>query len=357
MGLFDGRHGSGTGSSAHVARLLEAPVILVLDCAHSSATIGAVALGLQRFDPHVNVAGVILNRVASPRHRQTVVDAVQSAGIAVLGVIPRDENLVLSSRHLGLTGPDHPGWTSVVDAAATSMERNVDLDAIEALANAAPPLHAADDIGVRENTGRSVRIAVARDEAFWFYDYTTLETLTDIGAELVYYSPLHDDFPAVDAAFIGGGYPELHATGLAANTAALRSFRDRISAGMPTYAECGGLMYLCDALHVGNERVELVGAIPAAVTMREKRTALRYVQAETLTDGPMFIRGQDVRGHEFHYSSIEYERSSYAYSFDDEREGFSNANVHASYLHLHLGAQRHALERFVNAAKNFGGCA
>jgi len=354
MGLFDGRHGSGEGSSAHLARVLEAPVVLVLDCAHTSTTIGAIALGLARFDPRVRVAGVILNRVASDAHAATVRKACAHAGVAVLGVVPRNERLTIESRHLGLHGPQGDAWLALRDAAAETIATHVDLDALLAIARGAPPLARAAPV-VRLDAPR-VRIAIPRDDAFWFYDESSLDALRDAGAELVAYDALHGTFPSdVAAAYVGGGYPELHAAALAANRPAREGLRRALEAGMPAYAECGGLMYLGDALETDGATHAMVGAIASTATMLPRRSRLRYVEADAVADGPMFRAGERVRGHEFHYSQTRYAHDAPAYRIGDEREGHLAQHVHASYVHVHLGAHPAAAERFVARAAAFGG--
>jgi cobyrinic acid a,c-diamide synthase len=350
MGLFDGRHGSGEGSTAHVARILDAPVVLVLDCAKTSATIGAIALGLARFDPRLRIAGVILNRVASDRHAATVCDAVRSAGLPVLGAIRSDDGIALESRHLGLNEPGSEAWEAVVERIADAVERAVDLDALLAAANRVPSLPPQMPAASRE---ASVRVAIARDEAFWFYDEASLDALRDGGAELVPYSPLRDPFPDVDAALIGGGYPELHAPALEANVAARGGLREAIAAGLPAYAECGGLMYLGRDLAVPGGTHAMVGAVPGSAVMSQRRSALRYVEAHALRDGPLFVAGDRVRGHEFHYSTMTYATASPVFEFGAEREGYARAGVHASYVHVHLGAQPRGVRRFLDAARTF----
>ena len=356
MGLFDGRHGSGEGSSAHVARLLGAPVVLVLDCAKASTTVGAIAYGLAHFDPQIRVVGAILNRVASDRHAATVRDAVERAGLTVFGIIRRDERIGLPSRHLGLVEPGADGWQASVDAAADAFASGVDLDGLLAVAASAArlELEAADErVGKRE---RPVRIALARDEAFWFYDEGSLEALTAAGAEFVPYAPLRDPFPAdVAGAFVGGGYPELHAPALAANTGARDGLRRAIAAGMPAYAECGGLMYLGEALETPDGTHAMVGAVPAVSTLGERRSRLRYVEARTLGAGPLFAEDEIVRGHEFHYSHTRYTTDAPAFAIDGEREGFRARDLHASYVHVHLAAYPRAVDSFLGAARAFGG--
>lgn len=352
MGLFDGRHGSGDGSTAHVARLLDAPVVLVLDCAKASSTVGAIAHGLATYDARVNVAGIILNRVASAAHARTVRDACERANLPVLGIVRRDERLVLPSRHLGLDSPENPHWDAAVHAAANVIAEDVDLDEVLAIARMAAPLAQMPQPLVTEPIAR---IAIARDEAFWFYDEGSLETLRNAGAQLVPYSPMRDPFPDVDGAFVGGGYPELHARALEENTGARTRLRGAIEAGMPVYAECGGLMYLGGALDTQAQRYAMVGAVPAVSTMSEKRSALRYLEPTVLHDGPLFRRGDAVRGHEFHYSRTAYEHDAPVYDIDGQPEGYRRENLHASYVHVHLSAYPQAAAQFVQAARAFGG--
>jgi len=368
MGLYDGRHGTGEGSSAHIARLLAAPVVLVLDCAKASATIGAIAYGLAHYDPYVRVAGAILNRVASDRHAATVRDAVRRAGLEVFGTVRRDERIGLPSRHLGLVEPGADGWERSISAAAEAFANDVDLDSLLEHARSAPPLaQAAPHLGMIDEASAGAprrcdeqtldaRIALARDEAFWFYDEASLEALVEAGAHFVPYSPLRDPFPTnVVGAFLGGGYPELHAPALAANGAGRDGLRRAIAAGMPAYAECGGLMYLGEALETPSGTYPMVGAVPAISTLGERRSALRYVEARALGAGPLFVDDEVVRGHEFHYSRTRYAMQTPAFAIDDEREGFRAANMHASYVHVHLGARPHTARAFVANARAFGG--
>ncbi len=352
MGLFDGKHGSGDGSSAHIARLLSSPVVLVLDCAKSSSTIGAIAFGLAHYDPRIKIAGVILNRVASDRHASTIRDACHQAKIPVLGVLYRDECLILPSRHLGLCPPNDEAWSDAREAVTQAVCESVDLDALLVIASQAPAISYLPATALR---AEHVRIAVPRDDAFWFYDEGNLEMLQDAGAEIVNYSPLRDAFPKVDAAFIGGGYPELHAEQLEANRGARNGLRCAMEAGMPTYAECGGLMYLGRTLETSGTSFEMVGAIPAISTMSSRRSALRYVEAKALGEGPLFSVGSHVRGHEFHYSKTRYDRIAPAFLLNEEQEGYLGRNVHASYLHVHLASYPKAVSRFLSRASEFAG--
>ena len=352
MGLFDGRHGSGDGSAAHLARLIGAPVVLVLDCAKASSTVGAIAYGLKHFDARITVAGAILNRVASDGHAQTVRDAVVAAGIPVLGVLRRDERMTLPSRHLGLVGPHDEGIALAYAAIADAVAREVDLDAFCAIAATAKTTRIRSPGGPRRRPNENVRVAIARDEAFWFYDEASLDALTDAGATLVPYSPMRDAFPAVDAAF--------HRRGVSGNACgrtgkkrrrARARLREAIADGMPVYAECGGLMYLSRALETADGVFEMVGAVPAISTMSARRSALRYVETAAVAGGPMFAAGDRVRGHEFHYSTTCYESESPAFAVGDAMEGYGTPTLHASYVHVHLASQPDAVARFVASAR------
>jgi cobyrinic acid a,c-diamide synthase len=356
MGLFDGRFGTDAGSTDAAARALDAPVVLVLDCGKASATVGAVALGLATYEPRLRVAGAILNRVASDKHAESVIDAVRRAGIPVLGIVRKHAALAFPERQLGLDAPTQADGDAFRAAAADAVEAGVDLDALLAIAADVPPIVIASERAAA--AAPRVRIAVARDEAFWFYDEGSLDALRDAGAELVPYSPLRDAFPRdVDAAFIGGGYPELHAAALSDNLAARDGLRAAIAAGMPVYAECGGLMYLGEQLVTASGTFAMAGVVPATSTMRDKRSALRYVETRVLRDGPMFAAGEHVRGHEFHYSTVAYTREQPAYEIEGASEGFASAGIHASYVHVHLAGLPGAVARFVAHAQAYAAAA
>jgi cobyrinic acid a,c-diamide synthase len=290
--------------------------------------------------------------VSSSRHATTVADAVRSANIPVLGVVHRDEQLTLATRHLGLIDPADSASVRVYAALAQTVERAIDLDALVALASNVTPF-AFEPVARMHQSATAVRVAIARDEAFWFYDESSLEAFVDAGAELIAFSPLRDPFPSVDAAIIGGGYPELHAAALAANRSARDPLQAAIHSGMPVYAECGGLMYLSRGLEVGDDVHPMVGAIPAISTMSARRSALRYVEATSVHDGPIFAAGQMVRGHEFHYSTTRFECDAPAFAIDESMEGFADSNVHASYVHVHLSAHRSAINRFLSRARTY----
>jgi len=365
MGLFDGAIGRhGTASTAHVARLLDAPVVLVVDVSGASRSVAATVLGFASFDPDVRLAGVVLNRVATRRHEDEIRAALAPTGIPVLGALGRNEALSTPSRHLGLV----PAVERAADARAAvgllgeQVAEGVDLEAILRVARSAPPLDAVAWDPEREvervDAGRPVRVASAGGRAFSFRYRETDELLAAAGAEVVDLDPLHDELPAgTDALYLGGGFPEVYAEGLAANIALLGQVRDTVTAGVPVVAECAGLLYLCREL--GGHR--MAGVLDAAATMTGRLT-LGYRQARTAAWTLVAEPGELVTGHEFHRTRVEPGHGDTpAWAFDDlgyggRTEGFTAgppgapATVHASYLHVHWAGHPLAAERLVRAA-------
>ena len=336
MGLFDGRAGPPpNGSTAEVATLLQAPIILVLDARAMAQTAGAIVRGLTSSMPGVRIAGVILNRIAGEAHAAMCRTAIEDiAGVPVLGWLPRDPAISVPERHLGLVQADEQ------TIEFEKLTEHIDLDALLDIARAAPPLDIAEP-SVIVAKPRAV-IGVARDKAFSFYYEDSLDLLRAYGAEIKFFSPLSDEAPPEDAGFLyfGGGYPELHAAALASNRSMLEGVR---AFTKPIYAECGGLMYLCEGM---------VGLIPAVAEMSQKLT-MGYRELEVLADSPLAAKGQRLRGHEFHYSTIKMTGpTEAAYRLGDGRtEGVITQNVLASYVHVHLGSDPRLAERLVNTAE------
>jgi len=354
MGLFDGRAGPHDDSStAAVAKLLGAPVIVILDVRAMAQTAAALALGAARLDPTLDVRGFVLGRVASASHTRSATAAVEAAtGLPVLGTLPTDERLALPERHLGLvTAAERPLDPALVAALADAAERHLDLERIWDLATAAAPLAMPLEAPPARATPR-LRIAMARDEAFSFYYEDSLELLEREGAELVPFSPLRDESlpPGTRGIYIGGGFPELHARALAANTAIRAAIRDAAAQGTVVYGECGGLMYLGGTLaDMDGERHEMVGLLPLRTRMRRARAALGYRSVTALRASPLLEAGETVRGHEFHWSELEepLPAATAAYSVAElggAAEGYAAGRVLASYVHLHL-ASRPAMAR------------
>src|SRR5262245_16327066 len=305
MGCFDGVDGATEeGSTAQVAKWLGAPVVLVLDAGAMARSAGAVALGFERFDPALRVAGVIANRVGGGTHARWVGDAIRGACRAEpAGAIGHARELVMPERHLGLhTAGDGALTAELISRLGEAVEQGLDLDRVLALAAPLdlPPVPPHAEPALR------ARVGVARDAAFQFYYAENLDLLRAAGAELVAWSPLADaEVPDVDGLYLGGGYPELHAERLADNAAMRKSVRRFAEAGRPIYAECGGLMYLADSLEDAAGRVHpMAGLLPAAVRMREHRLTLGYAEVTLAAATLLGPAGTVVRGQEFHASTL-----------------------------------------------------
>jgi cobyrinic acid a,c-diamide synthase len=362
MGLFDGRSGAGNaGSTAEVAVLLRAPIVLVLDIARQARSAAALALGFQRFDPAVPLAGFILNRAGSARHTDLVRKEVEHAtGLPVLGAMPRDAGLELPERHLGLTPSQEVEQSlATVERLADAARLHLDLNRLTELAGSAPPLPAAADelLGLaNQSPGERRCLAIARDEAFSFYYQDNLDLLELAGARLLPFSPLGDDELPLEAEglYLGGGFPELHAERLAANTAMLRSVRRAAEAGLPIYAECGGLMYLAEGIvDFDGQQHAMSGLIPCSVGMQPRRSRLGYVELEARRQTLLSAAGARLRGHEFHWSAIvsgQERANAYQVLGEEPRiEGFARKSLLASYVHLHFGSAPELAERFVGS--------
>lgn len=367
MGLYDGRTGGGEqGSTAQVAKLLSLPVLLVIDAGRLARSAGAIALGYRAFDPDVRIGGAILNNVASERHGEALREAVEGgAGIPVLGMLPRDEGLALPERYLGLI-PTVEGHTAerFFERAREVVARHVDLDRVLAMAEAATGAVGAGAMnraptGLFPDAQQAVRarIAVAMDRAFSFYYQDSLDLLCAWGAEIVPFSPLDDAaLPAnCGAVYIGGGFPELFAAELAANGAMLESLRRAAADGHLIYGECGGLMYLGEALtDADGTRHRLAGLLPITSTMSRSRLTLAYWDLRTRGGGPLWPAGMRLRGHEFHWSAPDRapqpEEALYELEGVGRMEGFKRGSVAGSYVHLHLGADPRLAPAFVGAA-------
>ena len=366
MGLFDGKDGaSEKGSSAEIAKMFQLPVVLVLDAAKSARSIAAVVLGFELFDPELSLAGVILDRVAGERHFQMLQSAISSCcRTPVLGWLPRDQGIAIPERHLGLQGAEElntPGGPERYrDTLASLAERHLNLDLLSSLP-------CGFDFGsIRPADVRieapSVRIGVARDPAFSFYYEDNLDLLRQSGAEIVSFSPLEDAVlpEDLDALYLGGGYPELHAPQLSLNYSMLLAIRRFAASNRPVYAECGGMIYLSQRLKIADGSThEMAGVLCFSIEMTGKLEKFGYVTVELTRDCLLGERGMVVRGHSFHYSRIVDAPSmptsyclGYSLSRKQEDEGFSLGNVLASYVHLHFRAAPQIARHFVEFAKS-----
>ena len=368
MGLFDGIGGaSDEGSTAQVARLLGAPVVLLVDAKGQARSVAALVKGFAGFDPEVKIAGVIFNNVASDTHGRILRDAVEShlPEVRVLGCIPRDESLSIPSRHLGLfTVDENPLPAEFLDHLVEVVREHVDLGILWTVAT----LHGAPDFKSRQESPRlePVRIGVARDAAFCFVYEDNLRLLRQAGAELVEFSPLADTGLPEEIAglYLPGGYPEVFADVLASNGSMKDAVRDAVERGMPVYAECGGFIYLSRGVNDlrGDEEIfhEFIGIFPVSTRMLPRRKALGYREAELAADAIIGPAGTIARGHEFHYSEMETMPPEVERLYRVRRagvdlgtEGYRHQNCLASYIHFHFGSNPGMAEAFVESCRKY----
>jgi cobyrinic acid a,c-diamide synthase len=356
MGLFDGRLADGHGSTAQVAGLLGAPVVLVVDCRGQSRSLAALLHGFRSFDPEVRLAGVVLNQVGSERHETVLRAAADEAGLPVLGALPRRDALAVPSRHLGLVTAAEHGAAAVAAVAAMAelVAAHVDLDAVVQLAEPLPPgpaWSAADAVHAvaRAQDRPAPRTAVFGGPAFTFGYAEHVELLTAAGAEVVVVDPLRDEtLPDGTAALVlPGGFPEEHVAALGANEGLRAAVATLAASGAPLHAECGGLLYLCESL----DDAPMCGVLPARAAMTGRLT-LGYRDAVALTGSPLFPAGARVAGHEFHHCAVTPAAGSApAWGWRGAApEGWVLGGVHASFLHTHPAGDPDAVARFVGAA-------
>lgn len=363
MGLFDGKNGSTEiGSSAEIAKLLRLPVVLVVDAEKSARSVAAVLLGFESFDPELRIAGVILNRVAGEGHYEMLREAIESSCVTkIFGWLPVEPAIAIPERHLGLHGAAEQtaGGDAVVDVLASLAEKWLDLDGLFALECGLEIGESAVARGGFES-GDVVRVGVPSDHAFSFYYEDNLDLLREQGVEIVRFSPMRDDsLPAgLDALYLGGGYPELHAEELSGNRKMLEEMRAFARSGRPVYAECGGMLYLSESLRVDGKSYGMAGVLPLSVEMTDRLVQFGYVAVEFTEDGLLGRKGTVVRGHSFHYSRLASRGEvgtsyhvQYSMSGREEMEGFRVGNVLASYVHLHFRANPAVAESFVAAIR------
>lgn len=358
MGLFDGAAGDGPeASTASVATLLQAPVLLVVDASSMSRSVAAVVHGFASYDPSLRLAGIVLNRVGSPGHAELLREAIEPLSLPVLGVVHRDDQLTWRDRHLGLVPvAEQPEAVRIsLGRLAEIVTRSIDLDAVLALARTAPTTSADPPLLPEPvELGRSsVTVAVAAGPAFSFVYRDNLEALEAAGADLAPFDPLSDErLPeGTTGIYAGGGFPEVYASRLSDNRSLLADLRSVTASGVPVWAECGGLLWLARSL----EGAELAGVIPAQGRMTDRLT-LGYRRARARTDTLLAPTGTDLRGHEFHYSQLEPPGDALELTgrLGGGRAGYASADLFASYLHLHLGGNPTPAARFVSRAAAVG---
>jgi cobyrinic acid a,c-diamide synthase len=407
-GLFDGIDLEGSTSTAELAKLLQCPVVLCVDCTKITRTMAAMVMGCSLFDPEVRVKAVILNRVANPRHEKKLRNSIEHyCGIPVLGALPKLDRQHFPERHLGLVPtPEHDWANDAIDAIAKIAEQHLDLNAILKISQQAPVLKPEDGGQKTEGGGPrsevrgqrtenqslyqesriqhrlysvklaedrnqypvsgaekpAPRVGIIRDSAFQFYYPENIDALSDGGAEVIFISPLRDrELLKLDALYIGGGFPETHAQQLADNASFSRQLKALADDGLPIYAECGGLMYLGEKLVLEGHAYPMVGVFPVAFDFYKKPQGHGYTIVTVEGENPYFDVGTEIRGHEFHYSRV----SDWTGNENDlvfhmkrgvgitkDRDGIVYKNVLATYTHIHaLGTPGWAGALIRNAVK------
>ncbi|MCZ7402663.1 MAG: hydrogenobyrinic acid a,c-diamide synthase (glutamine-hydrolyzing) [Candidatus Methanoperedens sp.] len=337
MGLFDGLDATEIASSAHIAKILKVPVILVINTHGVSRSAAAMVKGYIEFDSGVNIQGIILNNIGSDRHFKLIRDSLTSAGIdiPIIGAVPKKNTFSIPSRHLGLEMA-HENNSEIAEL-ANFMEQHIDIDALKSIAGnfKAPELNFEE-----QHEQFNVKIGIANDSAFCFYYQDTFDSLKRSGAELVFFSPMSDKLPQVDGIYLGGGYPELYAKELEASNTR-HQIKRAAQDGMPIYGECGALLYLGASLKT-DSTYRMAGVLGASSRMTGKLQALGYTEAQSVMDSPIAKKGMIIRGHEFHYSTTECDRDArFVYRLQrgkgifEGRDGLMEYNTMASYMHTH----------------------
>lgn len=362
-GLYDGVDAAGSHSTAALAKLLSAPVVLVINAAKSTRTTAAVIAGCTSFDPDVRIAGVILNRIRGPRHAHLIKESIRaSSDVPILGTVPNldAEAPLLPARHLGLVTPAEMPHDDTLLERIEKIGRSLDLDALLASARSAAFLDAAP-LEQTEIPPPRVRIGYFRDSAFTFYYPENLESLTRQGATLVPVSSLADScLPPIDALYIGGGFPETHAERLAGNRPLMESVRQAALEGLPVYAECGGLVYLSRSQSWDHRRYPMAGLFPVDLAMHARPVGHGYTRVRIDRANPFFEVGTIVKGHEFHYtgpmgdigrldSCMKVERGT---GLGGERDGLVFRNAIACYTHIHAEGTRSWAPALVSCARS-----
>lgn len=348
MGLYDGMEVDGTGSTSDMARLLKAPVVLMIDASKMTRSIAPLVNGFNSFEPDITIAGVVLNKVSGPRHEAKLKAAIDRyCGVEVIGAVRRLPEIGIIQRHLGLRpAREDPEAASVVNSIMDIVNDAVDLKKVVSIAESASPLAPVKTDEVKMAPA-AVRLGIAQDRAFTFYYPENIEALQAAGAELVPFSPLTDSsLPPVNGLYLGGGFPEVFMEELEANRGLRRQIREAVEAGMPVYAECGGLMYLARSMSWKGANREMVGGIPCDIEMHKKPQGHGYIRLKATGAGGWLEAGTRINAHEFHYSEIvNLGKVDFAYELlrgrgvDGRHDGIVHKNIVASYAHVHsLGA-------------------
>ncbi len=365
-GLFDGLDFDGCCSTGELGKIIRSPVILIVDVTMATRTVAALVMGCQKFDPELRISGVILNRVAGLRQESLAKNAVeQYCGLPVVGAVPKLKQNIFPERHMGLVPHLESDYAEKAIAWARDIaEKHLDLKTLWNLAHEAPPLECPPKATKEESRltlpESPLRIGVIRDKSFWFYYPENLDQIVRLGAHLVEINSLEDrELPAIDALYIGGGFPETQAQALADNVTFRASLKERIEEGLPVYAECGGLMYLGQSLVVDGKEFPMVGVLPLSLILEKKPQGHGYTILEVADKNPYYPVGEVLKGHEFHYSKAVIHPSDDTRAvfkvlrgegIDGKKDGFCRKNVLATYTHIHAGGNRDWAGRLLKVA-------
>jgi len=358
-GLYDGMSVTGGDANADLAKLLNIPVVLVVDTIGITRGVAALVSGYQAFDNEINIAGVILNKVAGVRHESKLIQAIEHyTDIPILGSIRRNKELIIDERHLGLMpASEAPQSQQFIDRAAKHIADQVDLDKVINIGQTSIKTPVIPEV----LNQHSLSVAVAKDSAFGFYYPDDLDRFNALGVKIKYFDALRDThLPECDGLYIGGGFPETQLKALSANQSLLADIKSKITSGLPSYAECGGLMYLSNQITSDNQSYSMVGVIDADTIMTKKPIGRGYVQLESLEDHPWEGVSEKIYAHEFHYSKLENIDQNTRYAFkvlrgvgvDNMQDGIIKYNLLASYTHLRNIAGNQWVDQFVNFIKS-----
>ncbi len=362
-GIYDGMDLNGSCSTAELAKLIRSPVVLILDVTMSTRTNAALVLGCERFDPAIKLKGVILNRLGGLRQERVIKESIKRyCDVEVVGAIPRYHNNPFPQRHMGLVPFHESGFAmEAIEWAKEMVERHVDIERILEISRDTHPLEISISKRGERVYFRNLRVGFIKDRAFWFYYPENLEQLRQIGADLVEIDSVKSkELPQIDALYIGGGFPELHLEYLSENIKFRRSIRDRIEAGLPVYAECGGFMYLGNYIIVKEKKFPMVGAFPISFFMESRPQGHGYTVLEVIKENPYFAIGSQIKGHEFHYSRPQI-AGSVDLVFNVKRgkgiyrgmDGAVKKNTLATYSHIHCGGEKRWAESFLALAHRY----
>jgi len=364
-GLYEGASPlEETGSTAHIAKMLKAPVILVLDCMSITRSAAAYILGLKAFDKDVNIAGVILNKVSDKRHEEKLKSAIlHYTKTPVLGVIYRSPSFNLQKRHLGLlTVQENIDALKIIESIGLSLQESLNLESILSIMNTAPPIEAPEEERLFYSEVCDVKIGVFMDPAFTFYYPENIEAMNRYGAEVRKINSLSDAEIGDDVSgiVIGGGYPEVFAQMLEANSSLRKDIKKRSNDGMPIIGECGGLMYLCNSIEFANSKKKMSGIFEGEIVIRDKPQALSYVLLESKAANPVGDQGDMLKGHEFHYSEIQgLKETNFVFKvlrgrgICNSMDGLLFNSTLGMYTHLHYLAYPKTANKFVASCRSY----